>query len=173
MMGVIRRPIGVWFSLALLILGLCSWLGYMAGVRVAHAYVRRQQENAAARFGPELLTSTLIRILRLGSVSNAEELRSALLFETGKLETFVQEPKMQEVSSVLKLDLAIAYVELAIVEERANNKSQARAHMQSGQSLFRSLGWQDDSEDTLRGVAQKELDRWTMTSSPSGTQRRK
>ena len=95
MMSVIKRPIGVWFSLALLILVSCCWLGYAAGIRLAHAQVRRQQESTVARFGPELLTSSLMRLLRMGSASNAEEHRKALLFETGKLETFLHEPKMQ------------------------------------------------------------------------------
>ena len=171
MMSVIKRPIGVWFSLALLILVSCCWLGYAAGVRFASARVRRQQETTGPRLSPELATLPFMRLLRMASTSNPEKLRSSLLFETGRLEALVQEPKMQDVASVVNLDLAMDYVELAIVEERANNQSEARAHMQSGQNLFRSLGWQDDSEDTLRGVAQRELDRWTVPSHSGGARK--
>ncbi len=32
--------------------------------------------------------------------------------------------------------------------------------MRSAQTLFQSLGWQDYSEETLRAVAKRELDKW-------------
>ncbi len=70
-----------------------------------------------------------------------------------------------EAKPVLDMNLALANVVAAIVEEQvSNNKDRETNYMGSAQSLYKSLGWRDYSEDTLRALAQRELDKWKLDS---------
>ncbi len=60
------------------------------------------------------------------------------------------------------MNLGLAHVVAAIVDEQSKNRERAASHMRSAQSLYQSLGWQDYSEDTLRAVAERELDLWRL-----------
>ena len=172
---MVRRPIGVWFSLALLILILSSWLGYEAGVGIAHVRNRAKLRtmgslSASERTHIQAVLSALdamqeLRFLTLFGTKfltsfGTEKVRSLLLFQIGKLEALRARPEIQDVRPAADLDLGVFYTQLAMVEERANNSSEAREHMELAQSLFRSLGWQDCSEGTLKAVAQREFDKW-------------
>jgi hypothetical protein len=175
---VTKRPIGVWVSLALVVLLLCFWLGDKAGVRVAYARISAQRQTMGsltpaehARLSPQLMAFTTIAWLRFADASDTEKLRRTLAFEVSELEKLMHKPEMQDLDSVVKLNLGVAYVKLAIVEARANDASGSQGHVRLAQDLFRSLGWQDYSEETLKVVAQKELDRWALSPHPSGARK--
>jgi hypothetical protein len=170
---MLRRPIGVWFSLALLILILGGWLGYEAGIGIARVRNRAKLRTMGSLSAGERahLESVLPRLssmsmLRFAAIFGAEKVRSTLLFQIGKLESLRSQSDLQEVRAVADLDLGVFYAQLAMVEERANNASKAREYMELARGLFRSLGWQDCSEGTLKAVAQREFDKWA--SKPGG-----
>ncbi len=173
-----KRPIGAWSGVALLTLILSLWLGYKGGTGIAHARNSAQQRtmgslSAAERAHLKAVLQALSRVqtLRFAAAHDLEKLRSNLLFEIENLENLRAQPDMQGVRPVVDLYLGIAYANLAILEERANNTSRAREYIQLAQEVFRSLGWQDYSEEALRAVAQREIDKWTFKTSREPTQK--
>jgi hypothetical protein len=67
----------------------------------------------------------------------------------------------------MDMNLALADVVAAIAEERRNNKDRAADDIRSAQALYRSLGWRDYSEETLKVLAQREFEKWIPNSQMS------
>ena len=170
MLAMKKGPIGVWFSVALAILVLGVWVGWKLGARIAvYSYRFRQQKigalSATQRAHVESLLSELsaVQTLQLYAaiIHNHKELGKKFLpSEIAGLEALRHRSDAQEIRPVIDLDLGLAYVDAAMAEEQDNNKELATKHMRSAQTLFQSLGWQDCSEETLRAVAKRELDKW-------------
>jgi len=72
-----------------------------------------------------------------------------------------------QIRPVIDIYLGLAYVDASMAEEQVKNKELATKYMNSAQSLFRSLGWRDYSEEKLKMVARRELDRWNVQSQTS------
>jgi len=172
MVGMIKRPIGVWFSVALVILVSGAWVGSKSGSKIAQYWVNRQQQEQGTLRGPQwaqvdsVLTQLYaIQLLQLfaGISQNDKELRQKyLLNEVGGLEDLRRRTDAQEIRPVVDLYLGIAYVDAAMAEEQDNDKQRATKHMDSAKTLFQSLGWRDYSEETLRMVARLDLDKWKL-----------
>jgi hypothetical protein len=109
--------------------------------------------------------------LRFLASFGTEKVRSNLLFQIGKLETLRAQPEIQDVRPAADLNLGVLYAQLAMVEERANNEGRARGYMELARGLFRSLGWQDCSDGTLKAVAQREFDKWASKRGGKVTQK--
>lgn len=169
MVAMKRGPIGVWFSVALVILVLGAWVGFKAGSKIAQYQDTRQRQKQGRFHGTEWahIESTLsdlsaIQVLHLYAVvtQNDQKLgKKYLLNEIAGLEG-LRRRSGQEIRPVIDLNLGLAYVDAAIAEEQDNNKELATRYMSSAQTLFQSLGWRDSSEETLRMVAGRELDDW-------------
>lgn len=169
-----KRPVGVWFSVALAILLLGLWVGSKLGSKVAYHWYHHQQQQAGTlqsleREHVESVLSELsaIQTLQLyGRIPyNDKELgKKYLLTEIGGLEALAHRSHLREIRPVIDLDLALAYVDATIAEEQNNNQELATRYMKSAQALFQSLGWRDYSEQTLRIVAKRRLDKWNVQS---------
>jgi hypothetical protein len=168
-----RGPFGVWFSLALAILVLGVWVGWKLGARIAaYSYRSRQQKigtlSTTQRRHIESVSSDLsaaqaVQLLYVAVAFHDKKLgKEYLSAQIAGLEARRHQSDAPEIRPVLDLDLGLAYVDAAMAEERDNNKELAAQHMKSAQALFQSLGWQDYSEETLRAVAQREIDRWSV-----------
>jgi hypothetical protein len=163
-----RRPIGVWFSVALAILILSLWAGSILGSAVAHYWYGHHQLEQGKLSRPELIRVeseldelSAIQTLRLFANIAPEETRDKyLLNEIEQLGNIKRRSNASEIESLIDLDLGLAYVQAAMAEERNHNKEQAKKYMQSAQVLCKSLGWQDNSDETLKVVAKRELDKW-------------
>ncbi len=165
-----RRPIGVWFSVALGILLLSLWVGSVLGSAIAHYWYGHHQQEQGTLSGPELtrVESELaelsaVRTLRLYAIVAREEKKRGnkyLLNEIEQLGDLKRRSNAPEIKSLVDLDLGLAYVHAAMAKEQNNNKELTNTYMQSAQGLFKSLGWQDYSEETLKAVATRELDKW-------------
>jgi hypothetical protein len=164
--------IGVWFSLALAILVLSAWPGSKLGAKLAaYRYHSVQRRSLGTLSAPEhahlesvldeLDVIGLLRATLLVSVNN-DNLKKTLPEQVEKIEDYQKKVKTGEAKPVIDMNLALANVITAIVEEQSNNKERAAIHMRSAQSLFQSLGWRDYSEDTLRALARRELDSWKL-----------
>jgi hypothetical protein len=160
------RRIGVWFSVALVILAFSAWVGSKVGARAA-AYRYRADQNRTsehahlALVSDELYATGLLRLQFLVS-PNDDKLKKTLPDQVKRMESFRQKTNSPEAKPVIDMNLALGEVVTAITEERFGHKEQAVKYMEYAQSLFQSLGWQDFSEGTLRAVAERELDHWKL-----------
>jgi hypothetical protein len=170
MVSMIRRPIGVWFSLALVILVLGAWVGSKLGSKIAQYWDSRQRQKQATLHGPEwaqvdsVLTQLYaVQVLQLfaGVSENDKKLgQKYLLNEIKGLEDLKHRPGAQEIRPVVDLYLGLAYVGAAMAEEQDGDKDRATKYMKSAQPLFQSLGWRDYSEEALRMAARRDLNKW-------------
>ena len=157
-----KRPIGVWFSIALLLLLLGGWLGYIAGIAAARARFRAQEQHTMSRLDSVTrtrLNSTLsaLSVIEMFRVTahtpqgSSEDVRRATI----KIQSLGRLADATDLQPVVSLNQGIAYVNIAIAEER-DNPAESRKYMNLAQDLFRSLGWRDCSEDTLKAAAQDQ-----------------
>ena len=163
--------IGVWFSLTLAILLLSAWLGSTLGARVAvYRYRSAQSRGLGTLSAPEHahLESVLdelqsIGFLRLTFLITLTDNKSAVPLpeQLRKIDAFRRKVNTAEAKPVMEMNLALADVVAAISEERGNNKDRAANEISSAQALYRSLGWRDYSEETLKALARSELNKWT------------
>jgi hypothetical protein len=170
MVRMIKRPIGVWFSVALVILVSGAWVGSKSGSKIAQYWDTRQRQEQGTLHGPEwarvdsvLSQLDALQLLHFlaGISQNDKKLgQKYLLNEIGGLEDLRRRPDAQEIRPVVDLYLGLAYVDEAMAEEQDNNKARAIKYMNSAQTLFQSLGWRDYSEETLRSVARRDLNKW-------------
>jgi hypothetical protein len=170
MVGMIKRPIGVWFSVALVILVSGAWVGSKSGSKIAQYWDSRQRQKQGILHGPQwaqvdsvltqLYAVQLLQLLADVSQNDKKLRQKYLLNEIGGLEDLRHRPDAQEITPVVDLYLGLAYVDAAMAEEQDNDKERATKYMDSAKTLFQSLGWRDYSEETLRKVARRDLDKW-------------
>jgi hypothetical protein len=170
MVGMIKRPLGAWFSVALVILVLGAWVGSKSGSKIAQYWDTRQRQKQGTLHGPgwaqvdSVLTQLYaVQLLQFfaGIGQNDKKLGPKyLLNEIGGLEDLRRRPDAQEIRPIVDLYLGLAYVDAAMAEEQDNNRGRATKYMNSAQTLFQSLGWRDYSEETLRMVARRDLNKW-------------
>jgi hypothetical protein len=91
---------------------------------------------------------------------NDEKSKMPIPEQLEKIDAFSGRVKTAEAKPVMEMNLALADVVAAIAEERRNNKDLAANDIRSAQALYRSLGWRDYSEETLKVLAQHELEKW-------------
>lgn len=162
-----RRRIGVWFSVALGILVLSFWTGRISGIRAARYWYQHEERrlgtlDASQRPHVESVLSELLTVEELRVLSEALGAANQKRWPTyvDGLNRLKQKSATQEARSIIDLDLGIAYVMAATVEEQDNNKAIAAQYMGSARSIFQSLGWQDYADDALIAAAKRESDRW-------------
>lgn len=163
--------IGVWFSLALAIFLLSGWLGSTLGARLAVYRYRSAQSrrlgtlNAPEHAHLELVLDELqsIGFLRLTYLITLTDNQPLVPRpeQLGKIDAFRRKVATAEAKPVMEMNLALADVVAAITEERQGNIDRAADDIRSAQALYRSLGWRDYSEESLKALAQRELDEWT------------
>lgn len=162
-----KGPLGVWFSIALVIFGLCAWAGFAMGSKYAGYRYRQRHADLEKSYSPERarLESDLsqfrsmdfLKYLVRATQTNSRAQEEYLHAQIAMLEKQAQQPDTQRIKDVIELNLGLAYVEEAMAEEQDGNKEQARRDMTSAQAIFISLGWKDYSEETLRTVARNEF----------------
>jgi hypothetical protein len=165
-----RGPIGVWFSVALVIFGLSAWGGFAGGSKFARYRFLRHRQHVEISYSPEraLLESESLQFSRLQYlqflIKSTQDDRKAekeyLLAAIAEFEKEVQKSRRERIKPVIEFNLGLLYVEAAIAERKDGNKDLAEKDMKSAQPIFQSLGWKDYSEETLRAFAQNELDQW-------------
>lgn len=165
-----KGPIGVWFSVALVIPVSSAWMGSKAGSKIAQHWENYQQQKQGTLRGPnwahvestlsELSAIQVLQLLAVATRNDKNVAKKYLLNEIGGLEELKRRPGAVEIGPVIAIYLGLAYVDAAMAEEQDNNKELATKYMNSAQTLFCSLGWRDYSEETLGFVAKRELDRW-------------
>jgi hypothetical protein len=168
------RRIGVWISVALAILVLSAWLGSKLGARAAvYRYRSAQSRSLGTLSAPEHahLESVLDELEAIGYLRliflislNDDKPKVPLPDQLRKIEAFGGKTNTVEAKPVADMNLALADVVAAMAEARRNNKDRATTDIRSAEALYRSLGWRDTSEETLRAFAQHELEKWMPNS---------
>jgi hypothetical protein len=171
MVSVKKGPIGVWFSIALVILVIGAYTGTLLGSAVARYWYRHHLEQQGTlpkpertRLESELAELNAIQTEMLYEVFALEKTKPTgthLLDEIGRLEILKRRSNSPEIKPVIDLQLGLAYVRAAMTDEESNKQDQARQNMQSAQALFKSLGWLDYSDETLKSAAKRDHDKWT------------
>ena len=167
MAAMLKRPIGVWFSVAILILILGGCLGYAGGIGVAHIgdYVQQRARgslNAATQHHLRTVMSQLreMQFMEMFGAALATKTAAVSPPDIRALEKLRGKKELQDIRPVVDLRLGIAYVKWALSEEATNSRAGASEHLAMARSLFGSLGWKDCSDETMKQVVRKELDRW-------------
>ncbi|HET9402730.1 MAG TPA: hypothetical protein VFO34_17420 [Candidatus Acidoferrales bacterium] len=171
-----RKPIGVYLSVALVIFGLTTWGGHKVGAKAAVYWNQHLLHNKAVLAGRDGLyaegelhnleeigmTSLFIRILG----EQPELRRTSVLQQVKLLQSMRRVAGDSDLEEIIDQNLTFAYAFAAIGEDH-ENKIQAAADITSAEKLCGHLGWKDCSESALRAVAEDELSRWDKKSSPN------
>jgi hypothetical protein len=165
-------PIGVWFSVALVILIASFWAGTQLGKRAAVYWVRHKREQQEEAYGPdrvhldreldELSAVDFLRIFVVDDYGVKTFGEKPILGAVNDLQRVAQHPNPPDLKPLLDLELGLADLRAASVEEQNNKKDLAESYMKSAQSIFQSLGWQDTSEESLKNVMRIEFDRFDV-----------
>jgi hypothetical protein len=165
-----RGPIGVWFSAALVLLGLSAWGGSVSGKKFAGYWYRHRMLALQQTYSPERVRmETEMSELRdigishtflMASYSDKKIWNEYLQNRIDVFEKAMHQPIAEEVRPVPALELGLAYVDAAMVEEKDNEPDGAAKNMKSAQAIFQSLGWKDYSEAALTSTVRSEFDKW-------------
>jgi len=175
-----RSPIGVWFSVALVIFGLSIWAGVVAGKQFAFYWWRHKNRALEKSYSPERAHLDL-ELRQLGSIGNSHFYqiiaqynpkiwKDYLLNKIDSLQKVVSQPGYEDVKPVLELDLGLAYVDAVFIDENEHNADLAAKHLKSAQAIFQRLGWKDYSEETLKNAARHDFNIW-KTNTNGGVRR--
>ncbi|MGO9591619.1 MAG: hypothetical protein ACLP3K_16440 [Candidatus Acidiferrales bacterium] len=69
---------------------------------------------------------------------------------------FSRRQRAPELQPAIDFNLGIVYVQAAMAAEDDGETALKAKYMSAAQPLFRSLGWQDRSEETLKSMAKRE-----------------
>jgi len=165
-----RGPIGVWFSLALALFALSTWLGSMLGSGVARLWYRHHQldygtlSNAErTRIESELGVLSAIQTLQVYGLVAQKDTQlwgKYLDNEIRGLEEIKLSSNVEEVKPLIDFHLGLAHVTAALEKHQENQEELAKKHLKSAQILFKSLGWRNTSVETLESISRGELEQW-------------
>jgi hypothetical protein len=165
-----RDPVGVYFSVAVLILFGGGWCGTKIGKRAAVCRFRHQRRQQEEKYGPErahldaeldeLFAVDLLRILVADDVGSKTIGAKPLFGAVDDLRYLEEHPNPLDSKPFVAVDLGLADVRAAVVEQQENNNALAEGYMNSAQTIFRSLGWRDTSEESLKNMMKTEFDRF-------------
>jgi hypothetical protein len=163
-----RGPIGVWFGVALVILGLSAWGGYYAGSALARYRYQRKRNAVEKSYSPErvFLESELVEFRSLEFVQvfvkstqgNTKVEKQYLQAAIAGIEKQAKKSHDEKIKPVIEFNLGLVYIEEALAEQKDGNQELAEKDIKSAQAIFQSLGWKDYSEEALRVFARNQLD---------------
>lgn len=175
---MLRKPIGVWFSLALVIAIASGFAGYAIGRKIFSSRHRARQLSQCSldkedqeRLIEQMSELGAIEMSKLFSYANETEHPNG----PGGPHTFIgwlqavnQHTHYEDVRQVAAMNLAMTYERLALTEEKVDPELK-RKYLSSAQALLRGLGWTDTNESTLQAVAKREIRRWTPSEQKAGS----
>jgi hypothetical protein len=160
-----RRPFGVWFSIALVLLIAGSLVGWEAGKRLAVAWHRHERQRVGTLTSKErehmdavssaLSEVMLMRLIVAGAASNPSKRQMLRQSQIEALNRLRQRNDLGDIKPILDLNLAAD--EVLLGETNPDQRAQTQA-MQSARELVQSLGWKDSSDSALEKLAKREND---------------
>lgn len=160
-----RKPIGVWFSIALLPLIGGAAVGWKAGKQLAVVWHHHQQQSVGSlpsieREHIDSVTSalsevTLLRLIVASTASDPSKQQTVRQYQIEALNRLRERTDLADIRPILDLNLAADEASLAQI---SRDPQQAAQSMQSARMLVQSLGWEDSSDEALRLLAKAEAD---------------
>ncbi len=151
-----KWPLVTGFCGGLLIFGGCAYLGDRAAEIVTFRSRKpmtfesvKKQNNGQLR--SELQTLQAVAFSQFSEDTPLELQKSADYLES------IRSTKQPELQSVLDLQIATYYVEMARLERDAGDVAAADHHRRMAEDILHSLGWQDVSAETMA-----KLTRWQL-----------
>lgn len=169
-----KKPIGVWFSVALALLIGGAWAGWKVGTEAAVKWHLRTRFSGTVT-GPEERAQFTSDTSLLGSIQMTAALRYALSCSPDARPKAIdggikvlRELRARHVGhkfmDAMELNLGFAYVAESVYQEERHEQTQAAEAMQSAESIFQSLGWNDVRPETLKSAATYEADPFRTSS---------
>jgi hypothetical protein len=162
----------VWFSVALVTLIASGWLGTQLGRRAAAYWLRHTREQQEEKYGPErvhldtelddLFAVDFLRIFVVDDYGVKTYGETPILGAVNDLQRLDHHPEPSDLKPILDLELGLADLRAASVEEQNDKKDSAESYMKSARAIFQSLGWRDTSEENLKNVMKIEFDRFDV-----------
>jgi hypothetical protein len=130
--------------------------GYRYGhYRLAQGTLSRPELSRVESELTDLDEAQTLRVLTLLTYSKKEFGDKYLLQEIAGLEEIKRRSSISEIKQVIDLDLGLAHVDAATMEEQNDNTELAKRNINAAQAVFESLGWRDYSEEALKIAAGK------------------
>jgi len=163
---MLRKPFGVWFSVALVLLIAGFAVGWLFGERVDYFWYLHERhrlstlpkvEQAQADWMITALGKVAEMRLRASPVAEPNLQDQARRGQIDALNHMRQIGELAEIKPILDLSVARAEVLLA---EKSSDPQQAAQARETARALIQSLGWEDSSDDALRAIAAREANFW-------------
>jgi hypothetical protein len=147
-MAAVKFPLVTSFCGGLVILAACTYLGHRGAEAVTYRWRKPRSFVSLRKQNDQQLRSDLLTLQALGFSTFSEDTPSALQKNADYFGT-IRVSQRPELRSVLDLQIATDYVEMARLERDAGNAAAADHHRQMAEGILHSLGWQDVSSETL------------------------
>ena len=169
-----KKPIGVWFSVALALMIGGAWAGWKIGIEAAARWHLRTRFSGAsagaeerAQFAADtsLLSPIQMTAALRYALSCSQDARPKVLDGGIKVLRELRDRYAgHKFVDVIALNLGYAYVAESVYREERHERSEAAEAMQSAESIFQSLGWKDVRPETLKSAATYEADPFRTSS---------
>jgi len=157
-----RKPFGVWFSIALVLLIAGGALGWIAGKRIeVLSYLHERQRlsalSEADQAHTDLIVAALSKVTQMrllaGPLAKPDLQARTRREQIDNLNLLRQRADLAEIKPILDFNLARAEVLFA---EKAGDPQQAAQSIESARAIIQALGWEDSSDDALHDIAKRE-----------------
>lgn len=160
-----RKPLGVWFSLALGIFFAALILGFLASERVAPYWVRRQirsksplppaaQTNLEHELGELFVLEDSSCVLQISNLTGRDN-RADFMRATSGIESIALQGKVAALTPVAQFDSGFAHLAIAVEDRRVGDDAAATRETKAAQAIFRALGWLDVTPETLNEATKR------------------
>jgi hypothetical protein len=155
-MAAVKFPLVTSFCGGLVIFAACAYLGHR-GAEIATYRLRKPRSFVSLRKqNDQQLRNDLLTLQAITFSQVRQDIPSDLQKAADYLET-IRGSQRAELRSVLDLQIATDYVEMARLERDAGNAASADHHRQMAEGILHSLGWQDVSAEKMA-----KLTRWQL-----------
>jgi hypothetical protein len=155
-MAVVKFPLVTSFCGVLVIFGGCTYVGGRAAEIATYRWRKPMTFEAVRKQNNGQLRDDLLTLHAVTFSQAREDTPSELQKAADYLGT-IRSSKRPELRSVLDLQIATDYVEIARQEQEAGDAKMADRHRQMAEGILHSLGWQDVSGQTTAKLTRGQL----------------
>jgi len=155
-MTSVKYPLLTGFLGGLVIFAGCAYVGYRGAAAATYRWRKPYSFESLKRQNEMQLRDNLLALQTVAFSQFREDAPASLQNAADYLRA-VRRGKQPDVRSVLDLQIATCYVEMARLEGDAGNATAASRDQQMAENILHSLGWQDVSNEKLAQLTRREL----------------
>jgi hypothetical protein len=155
-MAAVKFPLVTSFCGGLVIFAGCVYLGHRAAEAVTYRWEKPMSFESLTKQNDRQLRDDLLTLQSVKYAQVREDTPSDLQKAADYLGT-IRSSESPELRSLLDLQIATDYIEMARLERDAGDTILADRHRQTAEGILHSLGWQDVSGETTA-----KLMRWQL-----------